>query len=162
MRFLACARYYQDVADVDPLNPQEERFWRALMRVMVALPRSMDDDLLRATGLTLTEYVVLMSLSEAENQEMRMTDLAAAAALSASRITRVVDTLQSRGQVAKRRHEADGRGNVTALTPEGLRRLRAAYPVHLASARERVMDQLDGRSVPALARQFEAVAERLD
>lgn len=145
----------------EPLTAQEERLWRALMRVMVALPRSLDDDLLRSTGLTLTEYVVLMSLSEAENQELRMTDLASATALSASRITRVVDALQSRGQVVKRRYEGDARGNVATLTPEGLKRLQDAYPVHLASARRRVVDLLDGRSVPAMVRQFEAVVENL-
>ncbi|MEV7341811.1 MarR family transcriptional regulator [Streptomyces sp. NPDC093544] len=146
----------------DPLLAQEERFWRALMRVIVALPRSLDDDLLRSTGLTLTEYVVLMNLSEAENQELRMADLASATALSASRITRVVDALQSRGQVVKRRFEGDARGNVATLTPEGLKRLEAAYPIHLASARKRVMDLLDGRSLPTMVRQFEAVADKLD
>ncbi|MBK3562342.1 MarR family winged helix-turn-helix transcriptional regulator [Streptomyces sp. MBT62] len=146
----------------DPLTAQEERFWRALMRVIVALPRSLDDDLLRATGLTLTEYVVLMSLSEAENQELRMADLAAATALSASRITRVVDALQSRGQVVKRRYEGDARGNVATLTPDGMQRLQAAYPVHLASARKRVMDHLDGRSLSAMVRQFETVVEKFD
>ena len=145
----------------NPLTAQEERFWRALMRVIVALPRSLDDDLLRTTGLTLTEYVVLMSMSEAENQELRMTDLAAATALSASRISRVVEALQSRGQVVKRRYEGDGRGNVASITPEGLKRLQAAYPVHLASARKRVVDHLDGRSLSALVRQFEAVVEKL-
>jgi DNA-binding MarR family transcriptional regulator len=149
-------------AEDPPLTAQEERFWRALMRVIVALPRSLDDDLLRSTGLTLTEYVVLMNLSEAENHELRMTDLASATALSASRITRVVDALQSRGQVVKRRYEGDARGNVATLTPEGMKRLQAAYPVHLASARKRVIDLLDGRSVPAMVRQFEAVVEKLD
>ena len=146
----------------DALTAQEERFWRALMRVIVALPRSLDDDLLRSTGLTLTEYVVLMSLSEAENQELRMADLAAATALSASRITRVVDALQSRGQVVKRRYEGDARGNVATLTPEGMKRLQAAYPIHLASARKRVMDHLDGRSLAAMVRQFETVVEKFD
>jgi DNA-binding MarR family transcriptional regulator len=146
----------------DPLTAQEERFWRALMRVIVSLPRSLDDDLLRSTGLTLTEYVVLMSLSEAENQELRMADLAAATALSASRITRVVDALQSRGQVVKRRYEGDARGNVATLTPEGRKRLESAYPVHLTSARKRVMDHLDGRSLSAMVRQFETVVEKFD
>ncbi|WP_427917509.1 MarR family transcriptional regulator [Streptomyces sp. cg40] len=132
------------------------------MRVIVALPRSLDDDLLRATGLTLTEYVVLTSLSEAENQELRMADLAAATALSASRITRVVDALRSRGQVVKQRYEGDARGNVATLAPDGMKRLEAAYPVHLASARKRVMDQLDGRSLSAMVRQFETVVEKFD
>ncbi|MFJ5644819.1 MarR family winged helix-turn-helix transcriptional regulator [Streptomyces sp. NPDC093223] len=150
------------MSDEEPLTAQEERLWRALLRVTVALPRSLDDDLLRSTGLTLTEYVVLMNLSEAENRELRMTDLASATALSASRITRVVDALQNRGQVVKRRYEGDARGNVATLTPEGLRRLEDAYPVHLASVRRRVLDLLDGRSVAAMARQFDAVVEKLD
>ncbi|RBM20876.1 MarR family winged helix-turn-helix transcriptional regulator [Streptomyces sp. PT12] len=128
---------------------------------MIALPRALDDDVLRATGLSMTEYAVLMNLSEAENHELRMTELAAATALSASRITRVVEAMQSRGLVVKRRHPDDARGNVTTLTPEGFERLRAAWPAHLASARERVVDQLDPASMAALARQFERVAEGL-
>lgn len=147
---------------VEPLNAQEERLWRALMRVLIVLPRSLDRDLVHATGLSLSEYSVLLNLSEAENGELRMVDLAAAASLSASRITRVVETLQSRGHVVKRRHEKDGRGNVTALTPAGLARLREAYPAHLASVRRRVVDRLDKESLASLVRQLEGVADDLD
>ncbi|RKN07015.1 MarR family winged helix-turn-helix transcriptional regulator [Streptomyces radicis] len=145
-----------------PLQPHEERFWRALMRVLVALPRGLDDDLLRGTGLTLTEYTVLMHLSEAGNRELRMTDLAAATALSASRITRVVDSLQSRGLVAKRRHAEDARGNVAGLTDKGFERLVGAWPAHLASARRRVIDHLDCAALDGLADQFVEVAAKLD
>ncbi|WP_405834391.1 MarR family winged helix-turn-helix transcriptional regulator [Streptomyces sp. NBC_01176] len=147
-----------------PLTADEERFWRALTCLVVALPRSMDNDLLRSTGLTLTEYVVLMNLSEADNQKLRMADLAAASALSPSRITRIVEMLQARGQVVKRRCQGDGRGNVASLTPEGQERLQAAYPGqgHLASAPDRVIDQLDYQSLPALVRQNEAMVKRLD
>ncbi|MEU2421420.1 hypothetical protein ABZ619_10365 [Streptomyces sp. NPDC007851] len=59
----------------DPLTAQEDRFWRALMRVTVALPRSLDDDLLRSTGLTLTECVVLMNLSAPGPRPGRQTAL---------------------------------------------------------------------------------------
>ena len=38
-----------------PLDSDGERSWRALMRVVVALPKALDDDLLKATGLTLSE-----------------------------------------------------------------------------------------------------------
>ncbi|WP_406273933.1 MarR family transcriptional regulator [Actinacidiphila glaucinigra] len=79
-----------------PLDSDEERFWRALMRV-VALPKALDDDLLKATGLTLSEYTVLMHLSEADGGELRVGDLASSTALSLSRISRVVNSLQARG-----------------------------------------------------------------
>jgi DNA-binding MarR family transcriptional regulator len=141
------------------LTVREERLWRALQRLTISLPRALDDDLLRSTGLSLTDYAVLMHLSEAENQMLRMADLAAATALSASRITRVVDNLQSRGLAEKRRCDGDGRGYNAMLTAVGLERLKAAYPSHLASARKRVIDLIDPELVETLGDQLAKVAE---
>ena len=87
------------------------------------LPRRLDSDLLRAVGIRANEYLTLMSLSEAPGGELRMSDLADAAALSASRMTRLVDELQSRGLVMKRASADDGRGHVAILTPAGLAKL---------------------------------------
>src|SRR6478735_12516514 len=95
-----------------PLNSDEELLWRALMRIVVALPRQLDSDMVRATGLTANEYKTLMGLSEAPNRELRMAELANATGLSASRMTRLVDDLQSLGYVIKRASTVDGRGNV--------------------------------------------------
>lgn len=144
------------------MNSTEDRLWRALMRVMVALPKALDDDLLKATGLTMSEYAVLVHLSEAAECELRMTDLATATALSASRISRVVNAMQTRGWVEKRRDAHDARGSVATLTPEGRRRLVSAYPTNLASARRRVVDHLDENSLPSLADQLERLAAELD
>ena len=90
------------MAKVEPLSAPEEEFWRALMRIVLSLPRRLDSDLVRAAGITANEYTVLMCLSEAPGRELRMADLANAAALSASRMTRLVDDLQHRGLVTKR------------------------------------------------------------
>ena len=67
-----------------------------------------------------------MSLSEVPGRELRMSDLAGATDLSASRMTRVVDELQSRGLVTKRASAEDGRGHVASLTPAGLAKLKTA------------------------------------
>ncbi len=144
-----------------PLGGEEERLWRSLQKLLVALPRALDEDLMRPTGLSLTHYIVLMHLSEAECHQMRMADLASATALSASRITRVVEALGTRGLVVKRRHPTDARGHVAMITEAGRQRLRAAYPAHLASARRRVMDQLDPAAIERLAAQFQSVADLL-
>ncbi|MEV6766408.1 MarR family winged helix-turn-helix transcriptional regulator [Streptomyces sp. NPDC051105] len=151
----------QSPEPVCPLNTDEDRLWRALQRMLVALPRALDEDLLCATGLSLTQYIVLAQLSEAEDDSMRMTELASAAALSASRITRVVENLRDQGLVTKRRHCTDARGYVTELTEAGRQRLDGAYPAHLTSARRRVMDQLDPALVRRLAEQLGSVAEPL-
>ena len=150
------------MSELVPLSPDEEVLWRALIRVMVTLPRALDHDLLHSAGLALHEYVVLLNLSEAADREMRMTELADAVALSPSRITRLVDDLRVRGLVTKFRSVTDGRGNVARLTDKGFARLEAAYPDHLVSVRNRVFDHLSPAVVKRLGPEFVRVAADLD
>lgn len=145
----------------DPLSDEEERLWRSLQKLLVALPRALDDDLLRDSGMSLTPYLVLMHLSEAPGGRLRMTDLAAATALSASRITRVVETLRALGFVVKQPYPGDARGSVAVITAAGAARLRDAYPAHLNSVRCRVMDRLDPDVVGPLAARMQSVADGL-
>ncbi|ADO72704.1 Transcriptional regulator, MarR family [Stigmatella aurantiaca DW4/3-1] len=148
------------VTGMKPLNADEEAFWRALGRVVHVLPRLLEEDLSKATGLSMTEYAVLLTLAEAPGQRLRMAELAAAIALSASRITRVVDDLSSRALVRKERHAADARGAVAVLTHEGLSRQQSAAPQHLASARRRVLDLVPPEHLIALGRVLQQVADR--
>jgi DNA-binding MarR family transcriptional regulator len=150
------------VAKVEPLNETEEAFWRALMRIVLSLPRRLDSDLVKTVGITANEYTTLMCLSEARGRELRMADLANAAALSASRMTRLVDDLQARGFVIKRASSEDGRGNIAELTPAGLAKLKKAWPVHLASVRDRVFDHVDPGTVTNAARALSEIAAQLE
>jgi DNA-binding MarR family transcriptional regulator len=142
-----------------PLTPNEELLWRSLLRIVATLPRLLDDDLLRSTGVSLTEYVTLMNLSEAENEQMRLTDLANANGLSLSRISRIVEDLRARGLVTKRRASADTRGNIASLTAAGRKRLENAYPDHLLSARRRVMDHVDPAGLAETGQTLNTIAE---
>jgi DNA-binding MarR family transcriptional regulator len=150
------------VVKVDPLSATEETFWRALMRIVLSLPHRLDVDLVRAVGITANEYTTMMCLSEAPNRELRMADLAGAAALSPSRMTRLVDDLQDRGLVAKRASSDDGRGNVAKLTPAGLAKLKLAWPAHLASVRGRVFDHIDPSAIAKAAQALSEVAATLE
>lgn len=147
---------------MDPLTATEEALWRALVRIVLSLPRRLDSDLIRSAGITANEYTTLMCLSEAPGRELRMADLANATALSASRMTRLVDDLQSRGLVTKRASSEDGRGNVAKLTPAGYAKLKSAWPIHLASVRERVFDNVDPATVKKTAQALCAVARQLE
>ena len=132
---------------MEPLSASEEALWRAVMRIVKVLPRHLDSDLIRGAGLTASEYTTIMHLSEAPNRELRMADLASATDLSASRMTRLVDDLQSRGLVTKTASSSDARGNVARLTPRGMAKLKSAWPVHLASVRRRFFDCIDPAAV---------------
>lgn len=144
------------------MTSTEEVFWRALMRIVLSLPRRLDSDLVRSVGITANEYTTLMCLSEAPNRELRMADLASAAALSASRMTRLVDDLQKRGLVTKRASSEDGRGNVAKLAPAGMAKLKSAWPVHLASVRDRVLDHVDPDTVRVAAAALSEIADLLE
>ncbi len=150
------------MAKSDPLSATEEVFWRALMRIVLSLPRRLDSDLVRTVGITANEYTTLMCLSEAPGRELRMADLANAAALSASRMTRLVDDLRGRGLVTKRASSEDGRGNVAKLTPSGLAKLKKAWPAHLASVRDMVFDHVDPGTVTDAAQALSEIAARLE
>lgn len=147
---------------VESLSPPEEALWRAIMRIVKALPRHLDSDLVRGAGLSASEYTTIMHLSEAPNRELRMSDLASATGLSASRMTRLVDDLQSRSLVTKVASSTDARGNVAGVTPRGMAKLRAAWPVHLESVRTRFFDHIDAASVKILAHEMSVVADQLE
>jgi DNA-binding MarR family transcriptional regulator len=161
-KILADASRVAAVAKVEPLTQVEEVLWRSLMRLVVTLPRALGDDLVRARGMTANEYTTLMHLSEAPKRELGITDLAAAAALSVSRMSRLLDDLQSRGLILKRQSETDGRGNIARLTRPGLAALKSAYPEHLASVRRLVLDHIDKADKARMARVLEAVATSVD
>jgi DNA-binding MarR family transcriptional regulator len=150
------------MANVKPLSPSEEALWRSVMRIVKVIPRYLDGDLIRGAGLTASEYTTIMHLSEAPNRELRMADLANATDLSASRMTRLVDDLQSRGLVTKTASSSDARGNVARLTPRGMATLKSAWPVHLASVRHRFFDCIDASAVEAVANALAQVAIHLE
>jgi DNA-binding MarR family transcriptional regulator len=149
------------MATIEPLAPAEEVLWRAVMRLIKVLPRYLDTDLVRGAGLNASEYVTLMHLSEAPNRELRMTELSNATGLSASRMTRLVDGLQSRGLVVKNASASDGRGAVARLTPTGMTKLKSAWRVHLNSVRRRFFDHIDDSAVEDVAGALTAVAAHL-
>jgi DNA-binding MarR family transcriptional regulator len=124
------------------------------MRLNGALPRLLDDDL-RATGLTLSEFAVLLVLSEAEGGDLWMTGLASAAGLSPSRTTRVVADLERRGFAEKLKSSVDARSAVARVTQQGRDAVRKAYPIQVDRARQALFDHLDSTQVRAAADMLE-------
>ncbi len=142
-----------------PLDPAEERAWRAFIRASVVVPRVLEAEMHAAHGVTMTEYFVLVNLSEAEERSLRMSELAARGAMSLSAISRVVGGLARRGLVERVRCPSDGRGQLAVLTEEGLARLEEVYPTHLAGVRRHVMRHLEGLDLDRFASALDRVAE---
>jgi DNA-binding MarR family transcriptional regulator len=64
--------------------------------------------------------------------------------------------------VTKRPSSEDGRGNIAKLTPAGLAKLKAAWPVHLASVRGRVLDHAAPASIAKAAQALAQIADHLE
>ncbi|MFJ7217751.1 MarR family winged helix-turn-helix transcriptional regulator [Amycolatopsis sp. NPDC098790] len=123
----------------ESLAADEQELWRSLGRVVQRLPRVIDDDMVRASGLTMSEFAILDSLREAGESTLRITELAANTGLSHSRVSRMVDQLSGRGWCRRERDASDGRAALAVLTEEGKNRADDASAHHARIARRRFL-----------------------
>jgi DNA-binding MarR family transcriptional regulator len=110
----------------------------------------LDRDLTRQTGISHAYYEILVQLSETEGRALRMSELAERCLSSRSRLSHAVARLEERGWVRRQVCPEDGRGQLAVLTDEGYAALEDAAPVHVASVRDHLFDQLSPAQVAAM------------
>src|ERR671921_679703 len=93
--------------------------WGALLKVHASLVPRLDRELQEVHGLPLTWYDVLLELNTAPGRRLTMGQLGSVAAVSRTRVSRVVDELVRAGLVAREPNPDDGRSAFAALTPSG-------------------------------------------
>jgi len=125
------------------LDEDEQNSWRALMIGMTLLLDRLDDDLHRACNLSLVEYEILVRLSERDDRQMRMAQLADALAHSRSRVTHTVARMERAGLVLRSSSPEDGRGVVATLTDRGFELLSRVAPVHVGGVRKNLVDLVE-------------------
>ena len=101
------------------LDDEEQDAWRQLAAVITRLPAALDTQLQRDADLTHFGYWVLAMLSEEPTGPLRMSELAARANSSLSRLSHGVGRLEKQGWVRRERSPDDGRGSVAVLTDAG-------------------------------------------
>jgi len=149
-----------DPAHLRLLTPHEQRAWRGMLRVQAALAKALDAQLDAAHSLQLSSYEVLMYLADAEDERMRMCDLASSILLSRSGLTRLVDRLQREGLLERVACSDDARGAFAKLTPAGREKLRAARATHLAGVRAMFLDLFTPEELDALGDSWDRVLDR--
>ena len=142
------------------LESDQQRSWRGLVLGTTLLFDRLDDDLRRHANISLTEYEILVRLSE-RNGQMRMAQLADALAHSRSRVTHTVRRMEKVGLVERSTSPDDGRGVVAALTEKGREFLENLAPVHVNGVRDHLVDLASDEDFAALGRVMNAVADHL-
>lgn len=133
-----------------PLDTEEMAAWHAFIRAHARVVRLLEAELEAEQGLSLPAYEVLAHLSEAPEQRLRMSDLAAVSVLTPSGLTRVVDRLVREGYVERQRCQSDARVVYAAVTDAGVARVEQAYPTHLHGVRQHLVDRLTPAQLAAI------------
>ena len=141
------------------LSDDEQRAWRAYRRLVTVVESGVAHDLLRDSGLSMTDYDVLSTLSEAPDRRRRIKQLADHMRWTASRLSHHVRRMEGRGLVERETCSTDGRGTIVHLTDLGFEHLEAAAPDHVRSVRTHLFDHLDESLAHALFELASAVVE---
>lgn len=124
------------------LADEEQQAWRSYLAMSRGLTEALERQLQRDSGLWLSDYEILVTLSEAPDQRMRMGELAATTTFSQSRLSHAVSRLEASSWVERERCPNDGRGTFAQLTDAGLTKLRAAAPGHVEAVRRLFLEPL--------------------
>ena len=151
---MTAARTDPESAEPRWLDAEEMRAWRAFIKGSQRLLEVLNRELSEAHGLSLADYRILVILSEAESNSVRMSELAEGIVASRSRLTHQIRRLEAAGIVARQDCEDDRRGVLATLTAEGRRRLEEAAPTHLAGVRQHLIDDLSAADRLTLAEVF--------
>ncbi len=121
----------------------------------------LDEELSRTHGISLTEYEILVRLSEREGCRMRMAQLADSLAHSRSRVTHTVGRLEKSDLVERIKSPEDGRGVVCAMTERGRLLLDNVAPTHVKGVRAHLVDLVPEEDLAAVGRVMNLVADHL-
>ncbi len=132
------------------LTQEQQDLWRLWVEVTQRQNIEFDDDLQAHSDLTMSDYEILVTLSESPDHEARMSELAHRAIISRSRLTYRVDRMVKKGFVTRGDAGTDRRGVVAKLTDEGMRHLEKAAPKHVDKVQQMLFEHLDNDDLEAL------------
>ena len=143
------------------LTEEEQQAWRGLLRMTSQLNARMNRQLLQDYGVSLTDYEVLVVLSEAPEGRLRVFEVADALAWEQSRVSHQLARMQRRGLVAREGCASDARGAFAVLTEAGRAAIERAAPAHVETVRQLIFDGLTHDQLTALTEITTGVLDRL-
>ena len=142
------------------LNDDEQQAWRATVHLSQLLMRQLDRDL-NAHGLNGHDYEILVELSEAPDNRLRMTELADATSQSRSRLSHQISRMESRGLVRRDNCEGDKRGTFAVLTDPGMDVIKRVAPDHVGTRPPHFIDRLTPRQLEEVRDAFGPIVDYL-
>jgi len=143
------------------LDDREQQAWRGYLAMQTELQAHLNRRLQADSGLSLSDFAVLVTLTDTDDGRLRAGELAEALQWEKSRLSHHLGRMQRRGLVERQECPDDARGAFVAVTDDGRRAIERAAPPHVETVRDLVFDVLAPDDVDALARISGAVLTRL-
>lgn len=143
------------------LDEQEQQTWSAYIRLRQRLDAAMAAGLAR-DGLSVSDYEILVALSEARAGSVRARDLAAQICWDKSRLSKHLARMEKRGLVVRSPAAEDARGRLICLTESGRRAIERAAPRHVELVRRLFVDQVTAAEAAALRSVSDKVSARIE
>lgn len=138
------------------LDDAEQQAWRSFMNGARRLLGQLDAEL-KSTGIGQDDYGVLVLLSEAPDDRLRMSNLADGVIESRSRLTHHIGRLESQGLVVREPCADDRRGSWAVLTAEGRALMERVAPHHVAGVRRWFLDPISSEQLATIGDAFAAI-----
>ena len=141
------------------LTVEQQQIWRGYLEMVSRLQTAMQRQLQQDCELSLSDYDVLVALSE--RGSLRINELGEALAWEQSRLSHQLRRMRGRGLVERQGSDDDRRGAIVELTDGGRAALDLAAPGHAELVRSMVFDGMPQARLKAFGAMAEAVAQRL-
>lgn len=138
------------MTDVRWLSDDQQRVWRNWIAATRMVESELERQLQRDCGLPTTYFEIMVSLSEAPDRTLRMSELAERSRFSRSRLSHAIARMEQQGWVERRECPSDKRGAFAVLTDKGFAKLDGAAPGHVEQVRTLMFDVLTEDQVEQL------------
>ena len=144
------------------LDDREQQVWRSWIRASTQLEAHLARRMQADADISMSDFAVLVPLSEAPGQRLRAFALGRSLQWEKSRLSHHLTRMERRGLVTREDCGTDRRGAFVVLTPEGRRALETAAAPHVEAVRAAMFDRLSREQVERLGEICDEVLAGLD
>ena len=150
------------MADDSPwLAEDQQLLWRSWLRLNSLLPVVLHRELQADAGISLSDFEVLVALTDNPAGRVRVSDLARELNWERSRVSHHVTRMERRGLVERSECRDDGRGAWVVLTGHGRSAIERAAPGHATTVRRLVFDDLSPQELTVMSGVIDQVLGRV-
>ena len=141
------------------LTDEQQQIWRSYLAMVGRLQTAMHRQLQQDCELSLSDYDVLVALSE--RGPLRINELGEALAWEQSRLSHQLRRMRGRGLIVRNGSDDDRRGATVELSDSGRTALELAAPGHVELVRSAMFDGMSAAQLHAFGEVAATVADRL-